>query len=144
MYVEEDLLIVNEVGVSSQLAGRKQTSARPVFSDPERVYCKVADPSQESLRRGEGSGGYSYANAVKDRVVRNSNAARRKSTKIEEFYCRFLPGDIRIPDHAVPNCVRKQISTRAVTSTESFLTGIRYSTIDPFRANYQRSKRHYN
>ncbi|ESN95312.1 hypothetical protein HELRODRAFT_184464 [Helobdella robusta] len=80
MDVEEDLLIVDEVGVSSQQAGREQTSARPVFSDPERVYCRVADPGQERLRRSEGSGGYSYADAVRDRVVRNSNVARRKST----------------------------------------------------------------
>ncbi|ESN94949.1 hypothetical protein HELRODRAFT_184478 [Helobdella robusta] len=56
MDVEEDLLIVDEVGVSSQQAGREQTSARPVFSDPERVYCRVADPGQERLRRSEGSG----------------------------------------------------------------------------------------
>ncbi|ESN94172.1 hypothetical protein HELRODRAFT_163958 [Helobdella robusta] len=82
MDVEEDLLIVDEVGVSSQQAGREQTSARPVFSDPERVYCRVADPGQERLRRSEGSGGYSYADAVRDRVVRNSNVARRKSTNI--------------------------------------------------------------
>ncbi|ESO08488.1 hypothetical protein HELRODRAFT_169344 [Helobdella robusta] len=80
MDVEEDLLIVDEVGVSSQQAGREQTSARPVFSDPERVYCRVADPGQKRLRRSEGSGGYSYADAVRDRVVRNSNVARRKST----------------------------------------------------------------
>ncbi|ESO04023.1 hypothetical protein HELRODRAFT_173092 [Helobdella robusta] len=55
MDVEKDLLIVDEVGVSSQQAGREQTSARPVFSDPERVYCRVADPGQERLRRSEGS-----------------------------------------------------------------------------------------
>ncbi|ESO01779.1 hypothetical protein HELRODRAFT_160941 [Helobdella robusta] len=77
MDVEKDLLIVDEVGVSSQQAGREQTSARPVFSDPERVYCRVADPGQERLRRSEGSSGYSYADAVRDRVVRNSNVARR-------------------------------------------------------------------
>ncbi|ESO00342.1 hypothetical protein HELRODRAFT_175739 [Helobdella robusta] len=70
MDVEEDLLIVDEVGVSSQQAGREQTSARPVFSDPEKVYCRVADPGQERLRRSEGSGGYSYADAVRDRVVK--------------------------------------------------------------------------
>ncbi|ESN90319.1 hypothetical protein HELRODRAFT_165974 [Helobdella robusta] len=72
MDVEEDLLIVDEVGVSSQQAGREQTSARPVFSDPERVYCRVADPGQERLRRSEGSGGYSYADAVRDRVQKES------------------------------------------------------------------------
>ncbi|ESO08678.1 hypothetical protein HELRODRAFT_184054 [Helobdella robusta] len=55
MDVEEDLLIVDEVGVSSQQAGREQTSARPVFSDPESVYCRVADPGQERLCRSEGS-----------------------------------------------------------------------------------------
>ncbi|ESN90901.1 hypothetical protein HELRODRAFT_182488 [Helobdella robusta] len=40
MDVEKDLLIVDEVGVSSQQAGREQTSARPVFSDPVRI-CQV-------------------------------------------------------------------------------------------------------
>ncbi|ESO10378.1 hypothetical protein HELRODRAFT_183703 [Helobdella robusta] len=74
MDVEEDLLIVDEVGVSSQQAGREQTSARPVFSDPERVYCRVADPGQERLRRSEGSGGYSYADAVRDRVLSFRNS----------------------------------------------------------------------
>ncbi|ESN91255.1 hypothetical protein HELRODRAFT_182113 [Helobdella robusta] len=64
MDVEKDLLIVDEVGVSSQQAGREQTFAQPVFSDPERVYCRVADPGQERLRRSEGSGGYSYADAM--------------------------------------------------------------------------------
>ncbi|ESN92264.1 hypothetical protein HELRODRAFT_181601 [Helobdella robusta] len=103
MDVEEDLLIVDEVGVSSQQAGREQTSARPVFSDPERVYCRVADPGQERLRRSEGSGGYSYADAVRDRVVRNSNVARRKSTigaqrgasfsNITDFRCSRSQGD---------------------------------------------------
>ncbi|ESO00516.1 hypothetical protein HELRODRAFT_175959 [Helobdella robusta] len=73
MDVEEDLLIVDEVGVSSQQAGREQTSARPVFSDPERVYCRVADPGQERLRRSEGSGGYSYADAVRDRVQQRAS-----------------------------------------------------------------------
>ncbi|ESO05997.1 hypothetical protein HELRODRAFT_160102 [Helobdella robusta] len=53
MDVEEDLMIVDEVGVSSQQAGREKTSVRPVFSDPDRVYCRVADPGQEKLRRGE-------------------------------------------------------------------------------------------
>ncbi|ESN94948.1 hypothetical protein HELRODRAFT_184477 [Helobdella robusta] len=77
MDVEEDLLIVDEVGVSSQQAGREQTSARPVFSDPERVYCRVADPGQERLRRSEGSGGYSYADAVRDRVMLGHRNRRR-------------------------------------------------------------------
>ncbi|ESO00436.1 hypothetical protein HELRODRAFT_175866 [Helobdella robusta] len=69
MYVEEDLLIVDEIGVPIQQVGREQTSARPVFSDPERVYCRAADPGQERLRRSDGSGAYSYADAVRDRVV---------------------------------------------------------------------------
>ncbi|ESO11797.1 hypothetical protein HELRODRAFT_166844 [Helobdella robusta] len=103
MDVEKDLLIVDEVGVSSQQAGREQTSARPVFSDPERVYCRVADPGQERLRRSEGSGGYSYADAVRDHVVQNSNVARRKSTigaqrgasfsNITGFRCSRSQGD---------------------------------------------------
>ncbi|ESO07854.1 hypothetical protein HELRODRAFT_184640, partial [Helobdella robusta] len=76
MDVEKDLLIVDEVGVSSQQAGREQTFAQPVFSDPERVYCRVADPGQERLRRSEGSGGYSYADAVRlqKSVIQNSPA----------------------------------------------------------------------
>ncbi|ESN92791.1 hypothetical protein HELRODRAFT_164908 [Helobdella robusta] len=100
MDVEEDLLIVDEVGVSSQQAGREQTSARPVFSDPERIYCRVADPGQERLCRSEGSGGYSYADAVRDR---NSDVARRKSTigaqrgasfsNITGFRCSRSQGD---------------------------------------------------
>ncbi|ESO04365.1 hypothetical protein HELRODRAFT_172730 [Helobdella robusta] len=45
----------------------------------------------------------------------------------------FSPGDIRIPHHAVPNRVRIRISTRAFASAESFLAGIRHSTIDPLR-----------
>ncbi|ESN97096.1 hypothetical protein HELRODRAFT_178546 [Helobdella robusta] len=85
MDVEEDLLIVDEVGVSRQQAGREQFSARLVFSDPERVYCRGADPGQERLCRSEGSGGYSYADAVRDRVVWNSNVARRKSTYIKNY-----------------------------------------------------------
>ncbi|ESO04002.1 hypothetical protein HELRODRAFT_173054 [Helobdella robusta] len=53
-----------------------------LVADHERVYCRVADSGQERLRRGEGSGGYSYADAVRDHVVRNSNAARRKFTTL--------------------------------------------------------------
>ncbi|ESO03077.1 hypothetical protein HELRODRAFT_173957 [Helobdella robusta] len=97
MYVEEDLLIVDEVGVSSQQAGREQTSAQPVFSDPERVYCRVADPGQERLRRSEGSGGYLYADAVRDRVVaefecRLSKIYRNFVTCFSDWYKRKLNG----------------------------------------------------
>ncbi|ESN91433.1 hypothetical protein HELRODRAFT_165467 [Helobdella robusta] len=87
MDVEEDLLIVDEVGVSNQQAGREQTSARPVFSDSERVYCRVADPGQERLRQSEGSGRYSYADAVRDCVLHFRLA--RKSDNIRPLLVKL-------------------------------------------------------
>ncbi|ESO03833.1 hypothetical protein HELRODRAFT_184267 [Helobdella robusta] len=44
---EEDLLAVNRAGLTNQQAGRDNTSARPVFSDPEIKSCEEASPGQK-------------------------------------------------------------------------------------------------
>ncbi|ESN99450.1 hypothetical protein HELRODRAFT_162999 [Helobdella robusta] len=44
---EEDLLAVNRAGLTDQQAGRDNTSARPVFSDPEIKSCEEASPGQK-------------------------------------------------------------------------------------------------
>ncbi|ESN93942.1 hypothetical protein HELRODRAFT_180351 [Helobdella robusta] len=44
---EEDLLAVNRAGLTNQQAGRDNTSARPVFSDPEIKCCEEASPGQK-------------------------------------------------------------------------------------------------
>ncbi|ESO10100.1 hypothetical protein HELRODRAFT_167956 [Helobdella robusta] len=98
-YCYDTCLKFDEASVSSQQVGREQTSAQPVFSDFERVYCKVAAPGQKRLRRSEGSDEYSYADAVQDRVARNLNVARQKSSlnffqsepiKICDYYISFI------------------------------------------------------